>query len=94
MIHNNQKFESVMFEYCSEQAERSYKLLEDQDQENGLDYLAHLADILLLITESKNDSGTVNIGEFTNRANELTDIWKEQLWAFLQEKGFGQFIPE
>jgi flagellin-specific chaperone FliS len=91
---NNQKFESSMFDYCSEQAERAYKLLEDGDSENSLQILGHLADILQLLVESKNTQGVVSIGNFANSIKELSEDDKDQIYTHFQGAGFGQYIPE
>jgi hypothetical protein len=94
MNQHIQKFESLMFEYCSDQAEKSYKFFEDRESEHGLEYLAHLADVLLLLKESRSTTGSTNINGFVNRCNELDDTWKEPIWVFLQQNGFGQYLPE
>lgn len=94
MSQHIQKFESSMFEYCSTQAERSYKLLEDGDMENGLQFLAHLADVLQFLVEAKSSQGTTNINEFAKSVLELNDLDKDQVYTHLQENGFGQYIPE
>jgi len=83
-----------MFEYCSTQAERSYKLLEDGDSEISLQILGHLADILQLLVDSKNSQGIVNIGNFANSIKDLTEEDKDQIYAHFQGTGFGQYIPE
>lgn len=89
-----QKFESSMFEYCSRQAERAYKLIEDGDVDNGLDFLAHLADVLNLLAESRNSQGVTSINEFAQSVRELNENEKDDIYAFFQENGFGQYIPE
>ena len=83
-----------MFEYCSRHAERTYKLIEDGDFENGLDFLAHLADVLNLLVESRNDQGVISINEFAQNIKKLNEIEKDNVYDFLQETGFGQYIPE
>jgi hypothetical protein len=83
-----------MFEYCSTQADRAYKLLEDGDQENGMFSLAHLADILQFLTESKHTTGGININQFLSNVRELAELEKDQVYIHLEENGFGQFIPE
>lgn len=88
------KFDSLMNDYCSEQAEKSYKFFEDNESEHGLECLAHLADVLLLLKESRSATGVVNISTFTNQVLKLDERWKEQIWICLQENGFGQYIPE
>ena len=94
MSQHNQKFESNMFEYCSTQADRAYKLLEDGDQENGMFTLAHLADILQFLTESRHVNGSININQFVSQVKELDEIEKDQVYIHMQENGFGQYIPE
>lgn len=89
-----QKFESSMFEYCSRQAERAYKLIEDGDVDNGLDFLAHLADVLNLLAESRNSQGVTSINEFAQSVRELNENEKDDIYTFFQENGFGQYIPE
>jgi hypothetical protein len=91
---NNQKFESSIIEYCSDQAERAYKLLEDGDSEISLEMLGHLADVLRLLVESKNTQGIVNIGNFANSVKELPTDDKDQIYTYFQGAGFGQYIPE
>jgi flagellin-specific chaperone FliS len=93
-LNNTQKFESSMFEYCLSQADRSFKLIEDGDLENGLDDLSHLIDILQMLIDSKNSQGLVNIGGFSQSLKHLDEFSKDQIYTHLQENGFGQFIPE
>ena len=83
-----------MFEYCSGQAERAYKLLEDGDTENSLVFLGHLADVLQLLVESKNTQGIVSINSFANSVKELSEEDRDQIYTHFQEVGFGQYIPE
>jgi hypothetical protein len=94
MSQHIQKFESSMFGYCSEQAERAYRLIEDGDAENGLVFLAHLADTLQMLVEAKNSQGVVNINEFAQNVKNMEELDKDQIYAHLQENGFGQYIPE
>jgi hypothetical protein len=70
----NQKFESSMFDYCSNQAERAYKLLEDGDIDVGLQYLAHLADVLQMLVEAKSSQGITNINEFAKLVKEMDEL--------------------
>jgi hypothetical protein len=93
MVHN-QKFESSMFEYCSTQAERAYKLLEDGEIEVGLQFLAHLADVLQMLVEAKNSQGITNINEFAKLVKEMDELDKDQIYSHFIENGFGQYIPE
>ena len=83
-----------MFGYCSEQAERAFKLIEDGDAENGLAFLGHLADVLQMLVESRNSQGSTNITEFAKYAQELNELDRDQVYSHLQENGFGQYIPE
>jgi hypothetical protein len=83
-----------MFEYCSDQAEKSYRFFEDRESNHGMEYLAHVADVLLLLKESRSTTGSTNIDVFVNQCNDLEDSWKEQIWVFLQQNGFGQYLPE
>lgn len=94
MSQHHQKFESCMFEYCSLHAERAYKLLEDQDQENGMQNLAHLADVLYLLNEAKTNQGFISIDEFAKSVKEFDELDRDQVYTHLQENGFGQHIPE
>lgn len=93
MVHN-QKFESSMFEYCSTQAERAYKLLEDGDFDVGMQYLAHLADILQFLTDARTSHGITSINEFASSIKSLDENDKDQVYTHFQENGFGQYIPE
>jgi flagellin-specific chaperone FliS len=90
----NQKFESSMFDYCSNQAERAYKLLEDGDIDVGLQYLAHLADVLQMLVEAKSSQGITNINEFAKLVKEMDELDKDQVYSHFIENGFGQYIPE
>jgi len=90
----NQKFESSMFDYCSNQAERAYKLLEDGDIDVGLQYLAHLADVLQMLVEAKSSQGITNINEFAKLVKEMDELDKDQIYSHFIENGFGQYIPE
>lgn len=89
-----QKFESSMFEYCSNQAERAYSLIEDGDVDNGLSKLAHLADVLQLLVESKQSTGVISINTFAQSVKELDENDKDGVYVHFQEHGFGQYIPE
>lgn len=93
-MSNYQKFESTMFEYCSNQAERAYKLIEDGEVENGQAFLGHLADVLQMLVQARTSQGTTSIDEFANSARELDEFDKDQVYTHLQENGFGQHIPE
>ena len=93
MVHN-QKFESSMFDYCSAQAERAYKLLEDGDIDVGLQFLAHLADVLQMLVEAKSSQGITNINEFAKPVKEMDELDKDQIYSHFIEHGFGQYIPE
>jgi len=94
MSNNTQKFESSMFEYCSAQAERAYKLMEDNDVENGMQFLAHLADVLQFLVQARTSQGTTHIDEFAKSVRVLDELEKDQVYTHLQENGFGQYIPE
>lgn len=94
MSQHNQKFESVMFEFCSNVAERAYKLIEDGDTENGLNKLGQLADVLQFLVDARTSTGTTGIGVFANSLKELEEIDKDEVYTHLQENGFGQFIAE
>jgi uncharacterized protein YabN with tetrapyrrole methylase and pyrophosphatase domain len=94
MSQHQQKFESSMIEYCSAQAERAYKLLEDSDRENGMQFLGHLADVLQLLVEAKSSQGFINIDEFARSVKAFDELDRDQIYSHLQENGFGQHIPE
>ena len=94
MSQHTQKFESSMFEYCLDEAERSYKLIEDGDIDNGLEYAAHLVDVLRILVESRNSQGVTNISEFSMNVKDLPELERDQVYSHLQENGFGQYIPE
>jgi hypothetical protein len=83
-----------MFTYCSTQAERAYKLLEDGEIEVGLQFLAHLADVLQMLVEAKNSQGITNINEFAKLVKEMDELDKDQIYSHFIENGFGQYIPE
>lgn len=89
-----QKFEASMFEYCSKQAERAYKLLEDGEIDVGLEKLGHLADILQMLVISKNTSGITSINMFAQEVRDLSEEDKDEVYTHFQENGFGQYIPE
>jgi hypothetical protein len=94
MVQHIQRFETSMFEYCADQADRTYKLLEDRDWTNGMQYLAHLADVLQLLVEAKNGQGVVNVNVFAKSVQDLDELNREAIFAHFQENGFGQYIPE
>lgn len=94
MTQNIPKFESLMFQYCSDQVERAYKLLEDNENKSGMEYLAHVADVLLMLKDSRVSAGSTNLDEFASRTKDFPELWRDQLWSFFQENGLGQFIPE
>ena len=89
-----QKFDSLMYEYCSEQAERTYKLIEDGDVDNGLNFLGHLADVLQLLKEHRTSQEQANITGFCASVAEFDELEKDAVFTFLQENGYGQYIPE
>lgn len=89
-----QKFDTAMFEYCSTQAERAYKLIEDGETDNGMSYLGHLADVLQMLVESRTDQNTTNINEFARSVSQFEDLEKDAVYTHMQENGFGQYIPE
>lgn len=89
-----QKFEASMFEYCSNQAERAYKFIEDGDVDIGLEKLGHLADVLQMLVSSKNTSGTLSINTFAQEVKECSEDDKDEIYTHFQENGFGQYIPE
>lgn len=93
MVHN-QKFESSMFEYCSTQAERAYRLLEDGEVDVAMQDLAHLADILQMLVDARNTQGTTNLNDFAKSVKELSELDKDQVYSHFIENGFGQYIPE
>ena len=93
MVHN-QKFESSMFEYCSTQAERAYRLLEDGEVDVAMQDLAHLADVLQMLVEAKSSQGITNINEFAKLVKEMDELDKDQVYSHFIENGFGQYIPE
>lgn len=82
------KFESCMIEYCSAQAERAYSLLEDNEIDNSMEFLAHLADVLQLLKDTR------SITEFAKSVQDLNDLDKDSVYSHLHENGFGQYIPE
>lgn len=94
MSQHTQKFESSMFEYCAQQADRAYKLLEDGDADNGMEFLAHLADVLQMLVDSRTSQGYTNINEFSQLVLNLGENEKDQIFVHFQENGFGQYIPE
>lgn len=89
-----QKFESSMFEYCSNQAERAFKFIEDGDTDNGLSKLGHLADVLQVLVNSRQLNGTTSIVSFAQELRDLDEIERDEVYAHLQEHGFGQYISE
>jgi hypothetical protein len=90
----NQKFESSMFEYCSTQAERAYRLLEDGEIEVAMQDIAHLADVLQMLVDARNTQGTTNLNDFAKSLKELPELDKDQVYSHFIETGFGQYIPE
>ena len=91
-MKDHQRFEAVMFDYCANQASRAYNLLED-GEDSGLDFLAHLSDVLQFLVESQSTQG-IAINSFTKLVLELNEIEKDQIFTHMQEHGFGQYIPE
>ena len=89
-----QKFDSLMYAYCSEQSERAYKLFEDGDIDNGLNYLGHLADVLQLLKEHRTTQEAPNITGFCVSVSEFEELEKDAVFSHLQEHGYGQYIPE
>lgn len=83
-----------MFDYCFEQVERAYKLIEDGETTTGLVFLAHLADILRFLLDAKSPQGVINISEFIQSLKDLDELTKDQIYFHLQGNGFGQYIPE
>jgi hypothetical protein len=93
MVHN-QKFESSMFEYCSTQAERAYRLLEDGEVDVAMQDLAHLADVLQMLVDARTTQGITNLNDFAKSVKELSELDKDQVYSHFIENGFGQYIPE
>jgi hypothetical protein len=93
MVHN-QKFESSMFEYCSTQAERAYRLLEDGEVNVAMQDLAHLADVLQMLVDARTTQGITNLNDFAKSVKELSELDKDQVYSHFIENGFGQYIPE
>lgn len=89
-----QKFESSMFEYCSKQAERAYKFIEDGEVDLGLEKLGHLSDVLQMLVNSRNTSGITSINMFAQEVRDLSEEDKDEVYTHFQENGFGQYIPE
>lgn len=89
-----QKFEASMFEYCSKQAERAYKFIEDGEVDLGLEKLGHLADVLQILTVSKNASGVTSINMFAQEVKDVLGEDRDEIYTHFQENGFGQYIPE
>ncbi len=89
-----QKFDALMYQYCSERAERAYKLFEDGDVENGMLFLAHLADVLAMLKDNRDFQDRPNISGFTKDVSEFNESDKDDVFTFLQENGYGQYIPE
>lgn len=94
MSQHLQKFDSLMYQYCSEQAERAYKLFEDGETENGMLFLAHLADVLALLKDNRDTQDRPNITGFASDALEFDELNKDAVFTHLQENGYGQYIPE
>lgn len=89
-----QKFDSLMYQYCAEHAERTYKLIEDSDIPNGLNFLGHLADVLQLLKEHRSSQELPNIAKFCASVSKFDELEKDAVFTFLQEHGYGQYIPE
>lgn len=89
-----QKFDSLMYQYCSEQAERAYKLFEDGEVENGMQFLAHLADVLVMLKDNRDTQDRANITGFAGDVAEFNELDKDAVFTYLQENGYGQYIPE
>ena len=83
-----------MYQYCSEQAERAYKLFEDGEIENGMSFLAHLADVLALLKDNRDTQDRASITGFTSDVMEFDELNKDAVFTHLQENGYGQYIPE
>ena len=83
-----------MFEYCSTQAERAYRLLEDGEIEVAMQDIAHLADVLQMLVDARNTQGTTNLNDFAKSLKELPELDKDQVYSHFIETGFGQYIPE
>lgn len=94
MSQHLQKFDSLMYQYCSEQAERAYKLFEDGETENGMLFLAHLADVLALLKDNRDTQDRPNITGFASDTLEFDEVNKDAVFTHLQENGYGQYIPE
>lgn len=94
MSQNLQKFDSLMYHYCSEQAERTYKLFEDGEIENGMAFLAHLADVLAMLKDNRDSQDRPNISGFASDVLDLNELDKDAVFTHLQENGYGQYIPE
>ena len=91
-MKDHQRFEAVMLEYCANQSQRAYNLVED-GEDTALDFLAHLTDVLQFLSESQN-THWININAFTKRVLDLNEFEKDQIFTYMQETGFGQHIPE
>ncbi len=94
MSQHLQKFDSLMYQYCSEQAERAYKLFEDGETENGMSFLAHLADVLAILKDNRDTQDRPNITGFASDVLEFNELDKDAVFTHLQENGYGQYIPE
>lgn len=89
-----QKFDSIMHQYCFEQSERAYKLIEDGDIDNGLAFLQHLTDVLELLKDNRTPQETANIVTFCAGVVKFHEFDKDAVFTHLQENGYGQYIPE
>jgi hypothetical protein len=94
MSQHLQKFDSLMYQYCSEQAERAYKLFEDGETENGMLFLAHLADVLVALKDNRDTQDRPNITGFAGDVMEFNELDKDAVFTHFQENGYGQYIPE
>lgn len=94
MLQHLQKFDSLMYQYCAEQAERAYKLFEDGEIENGMSFLAHLADVLSILKDNRDTQDRPNITGVVNDIVNLDDLSKGAVFTCFQENGYGQYIPE
>lgn len=94
MLQHLQKFDSLMYQYCAEQAERAYKLFEDGEIENGMSFLAHLADVLSILKDNRDTQDRPNITGVVNDIVNLDDLSKGAVFTYFQENGYGQYIPE
>lgn len=89
-----QKFESSIIQYCAGRADRALKLIEDDEITPGIDYLAHLHDVLQALNNARTNQGYVNINDFAKIVSTFEDNEKDDVYTHFQEHGFGQYIPE